>query len=120
MGFYDGKAVCGAIATNYAGKTCYVYGASDNIYRNVMPNYLMQWEMIRWAVETGCTLYDFQGVSGNLDKNSPMYGFIRFKKGFHGQAGRNTPVNGIITYRPVIGKLVDLAMAHAGKKKKKH
>ena len=69
MGFYEGNAVCGAIATNYAGKTCYVYGASDNVYRNVMPNYLMQWEMIRWAVETGCTLYDFQGVSGNLDEN---------------------------------------------------
>ena len=82
-----------------------------------MPNYLMQWEMIRWAVETGCTLYDFQGVSGNLDENSPMYGLYRFKKGFHGQldeyAGEWT-----YTYRPVTGKLVDLAMAMREKRKK--
>lgn len=53
-GYYQGKMISGAVCTNYAGKTCYVYGASDNSDREVMPNYLMQWEMIRWAVETGC------------------------------------------------------------------
>ena len=77
--------ISGAICTNYAGgKTCYVYGASDNSDREVMPNYLMQWEMIRWAVETGCTVYDFQGVSGILDPDSHMYGLYRFKSGFRG------------------------------------
>ena len=117
MGFYEGTAVCGAIATNYAGKTCYVYGASDNVYRNVMPNYLMQWEMIRWAVETKCTLYDFQGVSGNLDENGPMYGLYRFKKGFNGQldefAGEWN-----YTYRPLTGKLVEWVMAIRERRKK--
>lgn len=117
MGFFEGHPVCGAIATNYAGKTCYVYGASDNLYRNVMPNYLMQWEMIRWAAQTGCTLYDFQGVSGNLDENGPMYGLYRFKRGFNGQldefAGEWN-----YTYRPLIGKLVDLGMAIREKRRK--
>lgn len=117
MGFYEGNAVCGAIATNYAGKTCYVYGASDNVYRNVMPNYLMQWEMIRWAVETGCTLYDFQGVSGNLDENGPMYGLYRFKKGFNGQLDEYAG-EWNYTYRPVIGKLVDVVMAIREKRKR--
>jgi hypothetical protein len=32
MGFYQDTPVCGALATNYAGKVCYVYGASDNIH----------------------------------------------------------------------------------------
>ena len=117
MGFYEGNAVCGAIATNYAGKTCYVYGASDNVYRNVMPNYLMQWEMIRWAVETGCTLYDFQGVSGNLDENGPMYGLYRFKKGFNGQLDEYAG-EWNYTYRPVIGKLVDVVMTIREKRKR--
>ncbi len=117
MGFYEGNPVCGAITTNYAGKTCYVYGASDNLYRNVMPNYLMQWEMIKWAVETGCTLYDFQGVSGNLDENGHMYGLYRFKKGFNGQLDEYAG-EWNYTYRPLVGKLVELAMAVREKLKK--
>lgn len=40
-----------------------------------MPNYLVQWgEMIRWAIETGCRIYDFRGVSGYLDESNPLYG----------------------------------------------
>ena len=109
MAYYNDKAVSGAITTNYAGKTCYIYGASDNEHRNVMPNNLVQWEMIRWAAETGCTVYDFQGISGNLDENDPLYGLYRFKKGFNGQidelAGEFD-----YTYMPVRTKLVDLAI----------
>lgn len=85
MAFYDSRPVSGAIATNYAGKTCYLYGASDNVHRNVMPTYLLQWEMICWAIGTGCSVYDFQGVSGNtVDPGHPLYGLYRFKKGFNG------------------------------------
>lgn len=82
-----------------------------------MPNYLMQWEMIRWTVETGCTLYDFQGVSGNLDENGPMYGLYRFKKGFNGQLDEYAG-EWNYTYRPVIGKLVDVVMAIREKRKR--
>jgi lipid II:glycine glycyltransferase (peptidoglycan interpeptide bridge formation enzyme) len=39
-----------------------MYGASDNRGREHMPNYLLQWEAIRWAREHGCTLYDFWGI----------------------------------------------------------
>jgi len=111
LAFYEGRAIAGAIAANAAGKTCYVYGASDNEARNVMPNYLVQWEMIRWAVETGCSVYDFQGVSGNLNpENNHLYGLYRFKKGFNGQldelAGEFD-----YTYRPVRARMVDGAIA---------
>ncbi len=85
MCYYDGKAVSGAIYISYAGKACYVYGASDNAHRNVMPNYLMQWEMIQQAKNEGCYIYDFQGVSGNIDESDPQYGLYRFKKGFNGE-----------------------------------
>ena len=29
-------------------------------------------------------MYDFRGVSGDLDENNPLYGLYRFKKGFNG------------------------------------
>ncbi|MBO1678390.1 lipid II:glycine glycyltransferase FemX [Bittarella massiliensis (ex Durand et al. 2017)] len=83
--YYEGRPISGAITTNYAGKTCYVYGASDNAFRNVMPNHLMQWEMIQWAVDTGCVVYDFQGIPLDLSGNDHMHGVYLFKKGFNGQ-----------------------------------
>lgn len=110
MAFYNGEPVSGAVTTNYAGKTCYVYGASDNVHRNVMPNYLIQWEMIKWAVETGCTVYDFQGVSGVVDeKNDHLYGLYRFKKGFNGTLDALCGEFDFV-YRPLSAKLADKAV----------
>lgn len=85
MAFYQGKVLAGAIALQYGDKTWYLYGASGNEHREVMPNYLLQWEMIRWAVEGGCSLYDFRGVPGGIDETHPLYGLWRFKRGFGGE-----------------------------------
>ena len=80
----DGTPVSGAVAIWYGDKVWYLYGASSSEHREYMPNYLMQWEMIRWAVERGCRVYDFRGVSGDLSPDNPLYGLYRFKKGFGG------------------------------------
>ncbi len=110
IAFYNGKPIAGAITTNYAGKTCYVYGASDNDHRNVMPNYLMQWEMIKWAVETGCSVYDFQGVSGNIsDPSNHLYGLYRFKKGFNGQLDELAGEFNLV-FKPVVNKFINTAI----------
>lgn len=82
---YKGQPLSGAVCVQYGGRTCYVYGASTAEHREVMPNYLMQWEMIRWAVRSGCDIYDFQGVPCWYDPNHPNYGVYRFKTGFNGR-----------------------------------
>lgn len=82
---YQGQPLSGAISVRYGGRVCYVYGASTSEHREVMPNYLMQWEMIRWAVSTGCQIYDFQGVPCWYDPSHPNYGVYRFKTGFNGR-----------------------------------
>ncbi len=84
MATLEGEPIAGAIAIQYGDKTWYLYGASSNEHRNAMPNYLLQWEIIRWAIAGGCSLYDFRGVSGDIDPGSPLYGLYRFKKGFCG------------------------------------
>ena len=66
----------------YGNKTWYLYGASSNSYRNLMPNYLLQWEMIKIALDRKDDVYDLRGVSGVVDENHPQYGLYRFKKGF--------------------------------------
>lgn len=85
MAYYQEQPIAGTIAIRYAGKVWYLYGASSNENRNLMPNYLLQWEMIRWALESDCFLYDFRGVSGDLSPENPLYGLYRFKKGFSGE-----------------------------------
>ncbi len=85
MAYLDGQAVAGTLAIHYGDKVWYLYGASSNESRNAMPNYLLQWEMIKWAIETKCNVYDFRGVSGDISEDNPLYGLYRFKKGFNGE-----------------------------------
>ena len=104
----DGKQIplSGAVTTQYAGKTCYVYGASANHHRNLYPNYLMQWTMINWALEGKNYIYDFQGIPFYNDETNPNYGVYKFKKGFNGE---------VVTYegeffyifKPFMKKVVD-------------
>ncbi len=84
MAFWEDKPIAGTLAVQYGNKVWYLYGASSNQHRNVMPNYQLQWEMIRWSLETGCDIYDFRGVSGDLTPDNPLYGLYLFKKGFGG------------------------------------
>lgn len=83
---YKGKEIyiSGAIYLYYGGKAWYLYGASENILRDTMPNFLMQWTMISDSIDLGCYLYDFRGVSGDLSPENPLYGLYKFKKGFNG------------------------------------
>lgn len=84
MAFSEGVPIAGTLAIHYGDKVWYLYGASSNEHRNLMPNYLLQWNMIQWAIETGCRIYDFRGVSGDVSEDNPLYGLYRFKKGFGG------------------------------------
>ena len=78
--YYDGKVIAGALNVLCGDKVWYVYGASSNEYRNVMPNYLVQWEMIKWAIEEKCRIYDFRG--GYPNEGSTLHGIFKFKYGF--------------------------------------
>jgi len=82
---FEGELIAGAICMGFGGRLTYVYGASSNDHRNVMPNHLMQWHMIRWAKEHGYAIYDFRGVSPVRDGkplDPHIAGLNRFKEGF--------------------------------------
>ena len=80
---HEGDSLSSAIALNYGGKMFYIYGASSNEKRNLMPNYLMQWDMIKWGLENKCNNYDFGGVFEFTNEN----GLYKFKSGFCRQEG---------------------------------
>ncbi len=81
---YEGQLLSGAVAILYGDKVWYLYGASSNRERNRMPNYMMQWEMIKWTIENNCNIYDFRGITGDMEKTT-LDGLIRFKAGFAGE-----------------------------------
>jgi len=82
---YEGQIISATLAIHWGPTVWYLYGASDNAFRNKMPNYLLQWEMIRFAKSVDASMYDFRGVSGDIDNpENPLYGLYRFKKGFKG------------------------------------
>ena len=83
MAYYENQPIAGIIPIMYGNKVWYLYGASSNKHRNLMPNYLLQWTMIKEAIKRGADIYDFRGVSGVVDESHPQYGLYRFKKGFN-------------------------------------
>ena len=75
----------------------YLYGASSNEHRNLMPTYLLQWEAIRWARTQGCKTYDLWGVPDEdeatleanfMSRSDGLWGVYRFKRGFGGEVKR--------------------------------
>lgn len=75
----------------------YLFGASTGRKRNLMPNYLLQWEAMKWARRQGCRSYDLWGVpdydqetlEANFTKrNDELWGVYRFKRGFGGELVR--------------------------------
>ncbi|MHB8510791.1 MAG: lipid II:glycine glycyltransferase FemX [Actinomycetota bacterium] len=81
----DDRVIAGAMCFRFGDRVTYVYGASSNTDRNLMPNHLVQWHMIQWAIAVGANVYDFRGVSP-LREGEPtdahIAGLNRFKEGF--------------------------------------
>lgn len=90
--------IAGLLAFRFGHEAIYMYGASDNRGREHMPNYLLQWEAMKWARSHGCTLYDFWGIPdppaegeeegsevSPINSRSGLRGVYWFKRGFGGR-----------------------------------
>jgi peptidoglycan pentaglycine glycine transferase (the first glycine) len=82
---HEGKLLAGIFVTLVGKEGIYLYGASGNEGRHLMPNHLLQWEAMRWAKAQGATLYDLWGISETEDPNDSMAGVYRFKRGWGGK-----------------------------------
>ncbi len=82
LAWYADEPIAGLMLFRYGEKVWYFYGASTGKHRNTMPNYLLQWEAIRWAKRQGARVYDLWGAPDTLDESDPLWGVWRFKCGF--------------------------------------
>ncbi len=108
MAYHENTPIAGIVPIMYGNKVWYLYGASSNKHRNLMPNYLLQWTMIKEAIEKKYDMYDFRGVSGVVDETHPQYGLYRFKKGFNAEF---TEFIGeiYIEYKPLVNRMYKVA-----------
>lgn len=84
----EGSPVAAIIIVRFGERAVYMYGASRSVERERMPNYLLQWEAIRWAKSQGCLVYDFWGAPEIFDESDRLWGVWRFKSGFNGEVVR--------------------------------
>lgn len=82
---HEGRALAAIITVYYGSEATYLYGASSDEHRNLMPAYALQWAAIRAAREAGCSSYDFYGIPPAEDQAHAMSGLYRFKTGFGGE-----------------------------------
>ena len=84
----EGEAIAGMAIFIFAGKAYYMHGMSRPVHREKMPNYLLQWEAMLRAKESGCLVYDLWGAPEEFNDHDSMWGVYRFKEGLGGKVVR--------------------------------
>lgn len=82
---FENTQIAGSVLIRYGNKSWHMYAGSRESHKHLLPNYLMQWEMIRWSSANGCEIYDMRGIAGEHDKTTPLEGLERFKRRFGGE-----------------------------------
>jgi len=96
---YEGQPLAALMVFRRGARAWYMYGASNDAHRNLMPTYLLQWEAMRWAKRNGCNEYDLWGVPDEDEatleaefstRHDGLWGVYRFKRGFGGKLVRSS------------------------------
>ena len=70
----------------FGHEVLYLYSGSYEEFMKYNAQYLIQWEIIQYAVDHHYDRYNFYGIEGNFQKeNNDTYGIYEFKKGFDGK-----------------------------------
>ncbi len=99
---HEGRMLAAIAVFALGARAWYMWGASSDADRNLMPNHALQWAAMRWARARGCTTYDLWGIPDEVGANPTAYaepqswgegglwGVYRFKQGFGGRIIRYT------------------------------
>jgi len=109
---YEGQSLAYLMLFLQGERAWYLYGASNDELRNLMPTYLLQWEAMRYAKAKGATVYDMWGIP-DVDENQleeqfmnrsdGLWGVYRFKRGFGGEVKLAAPAY-VKAFKPLLYK----------------
>lgn len=83
---HEGDEIASIMTLFSHDEAIYLYGASSNNKRNLMPNHLLQWTAMKDAKAYGSKVYDMYGMPPEgKDEHHPMHGLYMFKSNFGGK-----------------------------------
>ena len=83
---HEGEEIAAIMTLFSHDEAIYLYGASSNKKRNLMPNHLLQWTAMKDAKAYGSKYYDMYGMPPDGEnENHPMHGLYMFKANFGGK-----------------------------------
>lgn len=62
----------------------YLFSGNYKQYMNFKSQYLIQWHMIKFAIDNNYDRYNFYGIPSNINTNPENYDLYKFKKSFDG------------------------------------
>ena len=68
----------------YGNEVLSLYGGSDAKLMQFQSAYTVHFAGIKYAVENNYSKYNFYGITGDFNKENPLYGLFLFKKSFGG------------------------------------
>lgn len=113
---YQDIPLVGLMVFRSGNRSWYFYGASNNLERNRMPTYLLQFEAMKWAKSQGCNIYDLWGIPDEPEeilerdfesRADGLWGVYRFKRGFGGVIKKSVPAYDRV-YNPVLYKMINI------------
>lgn len=80
----DGKYIGGSIYICEGKRAWYIYGATSDSFRYMLPSYALVAHMINECIENRFEYFDMFGIGGDFDPDNHVFGLYDFKKGFGG------------------------------------
>lgn len=77
-----GRPLAGAIAVAFGPRLSYLYSGSVRTADDPGGGYLLQWELLRWALQAGCVFYDMGGICTDPQESFALFQLYQFKRKF--------------------------------------
>jgi peptidoglycan pentaglycine glycine transferase (the first glycine) len=100
---HEGKPIAAATVAVLGAWSWNLHSGSSGQpeHRKLRPNYLLQWECMRWAKARGADYYDWRTIPDVLKPGEELYGVYEFKRGFGGYERRVLPTQDL-PLRPLL------------------
>lgn len=78
------KTLGGILFLIYGNEVLSLYGGTDDNLMQFQSAYTVHYAGIKYAIDHKYKRYNFYGITGNFNKDNPLYGLYLFKKSFGG------------------------------------